>query len=135
MMLHSIDLHKRVLQMASMRADGSAVLREARLPATEQALGPYLNNWPGFRHRLVCETTGSWYWVADYLRSRGRAELKLAHAAKVEAITAAKVKTDGVCGRRTSTWRAHGYARNWRASSSTCSPTVSSTTTPSAACP
>ena len=59
MMLHLIDLHKRVLQMASMRADGSAVLREARLPATEQALGSYLNNWPRFRHRLVCETTGA----------------------------------------------------------------------------
>ena len=99
MMLHLIDLHKRVLQMASMRADGSAVLREARLPATEQALGSYLNNWPRFRHRLVCETTGSWYWMADYLRSRGQAELKLAHAAKVEAITAAKVKTDGVDAR------------------------------------
>lgn len=99
MMLHSIDLHKRVLQMASMRADGSTVLREARLPATEQALGSYLNQWPGSRHRLVCETTGCWYWVADYLRSRGEADLKLAHAAKVEAITAAKVKTDGVDAR------------------------------------
>jgi transposase len=99
MMLHSIDLHKRVLQMASMRADGTTVLREARLPATERALGSYLDHWPGSRHRLVCETTGSWYWVADYLRGRGQAELNLAHAAKVQAITAAKVKTDGVDAR------------------------------------
>ena len=98
MMLHSIDLHKRVLQMASMRADGEGVLHEARIPATERALGAYLGRWPGSRHRVVVETTGSWYWVADFLRERG-AEMKLAHAAKVEAITAAKVKTDGVDAR------------------------------------
>jgi transposase len=41
------------------------------------------------------ETTGSWYWIADLLREHG-AELKLAHASKVQAITAAKVKTDHV---------------------------------------
>ena len=97
-MLHSIDLHKRVLQVASMRADGEAVLRETRMPACERALGSYLRQWPGCRHRVVVETTGSWYWVADLLREHG-AELKLAHAAKVEAITAAKVKTDDVDAR------------------------------------
>lgn len=98
MMLHSIDLHKRVLQLASMRSDGEEVLKEAQLPAREDALRAYLAQWPGFRHRVVVETTGSWYWVSDFLRAI-RAELKLAHAAKVEAITAAKVKTDGVDAR------------------------------------
>jgi transposase len=44
---------------------------------------------------VVVETTGSWYWIADLLREHG-AELKLAHAAKVQAITAAKVKTDSI---------------------------------------
>jgi transposase len=44
---------------------------------------------------VVIETTGSWYWIADVLRELG-VELKLAHAAKVQAITAAKVKTDHV---------------------------------------
>lgn len=97
-MLHSIDLHKRVLQVASMRADGEAVLRETQMPACERALGSYLRQWPGCQHRVVVETTGSWYWVADLLREHG-AELKLAHAAKVEAITAAKVKTDEVDAR------------------------------------
>lgn len=97
-MLHAIDLHKRVLQLASMRGDGEAVLQEARMPACERALGSYLGQWPGCRHRVVVETTGAWYWVADLLRERG-AELKLAHAAKVEAITAAKVKTDGIDAR------------------------------------
>lgn len=92
-MLHSIDLHKRVLQLATMRDDGEEVLREARLPACREALGSYLMQWPGSRHRVVVETTGSWYWVHDLLREHGAA-LTLAHATKVEAITGAKVKTD-----------------------------------------
>ena len=95
MMLHAIDLHKRVLQVATMRADGEEVLMEARIPASREALGSYLAQWPASRHRVVVETTGSWYWVADELRERN-AELKLAHATKLEAITSAKVKTDGI---------------------------------------
>lgn len=97
-MLHAIDLHKRVLQVATMRDDGEEVLRESRMPATREALRSYLRKWPTGRHRVVVETTGSWYWVDDTLREHG-AELKLAHATKVEAITAAKVKTDGVDAR------------------------------------
>jgi transposase len=92
-MLHSIDLHKRVLQLATMRADGEEVLQETRMPASRDALSAYLRQWPGCRHRVVVETTGSWYWVDDLLREHG-AELTLAHATKVEAITGAKVKTD-----------------------------------------
>lgn len=92
-MLHAIDLHKRVLQLATMRDDGQEVLQEARLPACREALTAYLMQWPGSRHRVVAETTGSWYWVDDVLRVHG-ASLILAHATKVEAITGAKVKTD-----------------------------------------
>lgn len=94
-LLHAIDLHKRVLQIATMCADGEEILHEARVPATEEALDAYLDQWPGCKHKVVVETTGSWYWVHDTLRRRN-AELDLAHASKVEAITAAKVKTDGV---------------------------------------
>src|SRR5688500_2078653 len=93
MMLHSIDLHKRVLQLATMREDGQEVLQEARMPACRKALSTYLLQWPGYRHKVVVETTGSWYWVDDLLRAHG-AHLTLAHATKVEAITGAKVKTD-----------------------------------------
>jgi transposase len=93
MMLHGIDLHKSSLEVATMRADGDVVLREVRLPACERALRSYLAQWPLNRHRVVVEATGSWYWVADTLRER-KAELKLAHPSKVQAITAAKVKTD-----------------------------------------
>lgn len=95
MMFHSIDLHKRTLEVATMCADGEEEPRVVRMPACERALGSYLGQWPLSRHRVVVETTGSWYWIADLLREHG-AELKLAHAAKVQAITAAKVKTDSV---------------------------------------
>lgn len=95
MMLHAIDLHKRTLEVATMCADGEGEPRVVRMPACERVLGSYLRQWPASRHRVVVETTGSWYWIADLLREHG-AELKLAHAAKVQAITAAKVKTDSV---------------------------------------
>lgn len=95
MMLHAIDLHKRTLEVATMHAEGEGEPRVVRMPACERALGSYLAQWPASRHRVVVETTGSWYWIADLLRERG-AELKLAHATKVQAITAAKVKTDSV---------------------------------------
>jgi transposase len=98
MMLHAIDLHKRSLEVATMCADGEGEPRVVRMPACERALGSYLRQWPASRHRVVVETTGSWYWIADLLREHG-AELKLAHAAKVQAITAAKVKTDSVDAR------------------------------------
>ena len=61
MMLHSIDLHKRVLQLATMYEDGQEVLQEARMPACREALSTYLQQWPGYRHKVVVETTGSWY--------------------------------------------------------------------------
>jgi transposase len=93
MMLHSIDLHKRVLQLATMCEDGQEVLQEARMPACREALSAYLLQWPGHRHKVVVETTGSWYWVDDLLREHS-GKLTLAHATKIEAISGAKVKTD-----------------------------------------
>lgn len=95
MLLHAIDLHKRVLQIATMHADGHEVLQEARIPASREALISYLMQWPASEHRVVVETTGGWYWAHDAVIELG-GQVKLAHASKVEAITAAKVKTDGV---------------------------------------
>jgi transposase len=43
----------------------------------------------------VVESTGGWYWLADTLAALG-VELVLAHATRVKAIAAAKVKTDKV---------------------------------------
>ena len=96
MMLHAIDLHKQTLEVATMHATGAEEEPQVvRMPACERALGSYLRQWPASGHQVVVETTGSWYWIADVLREH-RAELKLAHAAKVQAITAAKVKTDSI---------------------------------------
>ena len=95
MMLHAIDVHKQTLEVATMYADGESVLQVVGIPACKRALRSYFAQWPASRHRVVIETTGSWYWIADVLRELG-VELKLAHAAKVQAITAAKVKTDHV---------------------------------------
>ena len=95
MMFHAIDLHKRTLEVATLMGGDDGEPAVVRMPACERALGSYLAQWPASRHRVVVETTGAWYWIADLLRER-RAELKLAHAAKVKAITGAKVKTDSV---------------------------------------
>jgi len=95
MMFHAIDLHKRTLEVATLMSGDEGEPQVVQMPACERAFGTYLAQWPASRHRVVVETTGAWYWVADLLRSRG-AELKLAHAAKVQAITAAKVKTDSI---------------------------------------
>jgi len=96
MMLHAIDLHKSTIEIATMAADGEKILKETRLPATEKALRAYLAQWPASRHRVLVETSGTWYWVDDALRAHRNSELRLAHAAKVEAISSAKVKTDRV---------------------------------------
>lgn len=93
MMLHAIDLHKQTLEVATLMDCGEGEPKVVRMPASERVLGSYLAQWPANRHRVVVETTGAWYWVADVLRKYG-AELKLAHAAKIQAITGAKVKTD-----------------------------------------
>ena len=92
-MLHAIDLHKSVLQIASMCASGSGTPHQARLQASERALRGYLAQWPGVKHHIVAEATGSWYWLDDFCRDYG-AELSLAHPWKLHAITGAKVKTD-----------------------------------------
>ena len=95
MMLHAIDLHKTVLQIASMPSDGNQVVAEKRLAASEAALTAYLARWPASQHRIVVEATGGWYWIADFCRARG-IELTLAHPWKLKAISGAKVKTDDV---------------------------------------
>jgi transposase len=95
MMLHAIDLHKTVLQIASMPSSGNRAIAEKRLPASEAALAAYLAQWPASRHRIAVEATGSWYWIGDFCRTR-KIELTLAHPWRLKAISGAKVKTDSV---------------------------------------
>jgi transposase len=88
-----IDQHKQFCVITTYGADGPRV-KQARVASTPLALQQYCAEFPG-PHRAVVESTGGWYWLADTLAPRG-VELVLAHATRVKAIAAAKVKTDQV---------------------------------------
>src|SRR5215207_1530527 len=93
-MLHSgIDLHKRTLVLSTVTPAGQPV-REAKLPATREAVRRYFAALPG-RHRAVVESTSSWYWLRDFLVGEG-VDLRLGHSKYIKAISYAKVKTDAV---------------------------------------
>jgi transposase len=88
-----IDQHQRDSVITTYGPDGPRV-KQARVPNTPRALQAYCAQFPG-PHRAVVESTGSWYWLADCLAALG-VELRLAHATRLKAICAAKVKTDQV---------------------------------------
>jgi len=88
-----IDQHKRDSVITTYGPDGPAV-KQARVPNTALQLERYCAHFPG-PHRAVVESTGGWYWLADVLTTQG-IDLVLAHATRVKAIAAAKVKTDQV---------------------------------------
>ena len=93
MLDHGIDLHKRSIVIATLNPAGGLIKRR-KIPARRGDVVRYLDSLEG-PHRAVVEATGGWYWIADLLRDRG-VELKLAHALKLKAVAAAKVKTDPV---------------------------------------
>jgi transposase len=88
-----IDQHKRDSVITTYGSDGPPV-KQARVPNTALQLERYFAQFPG-PHRAVVESTGAWYWLADTLAALG-VDLVLAHATRVKAIAAAKVKTDQV---------------------------------------
>ena len=88
-----IDQHKPYCVITTYGPTGPRV-KQARVPNTAAALQAYFAAFPG-PHRAVVESTGSWYWLVDVLAALGVA-LILAHATRVKAIAAAKVKTDPV---------------------------------------
>ncbi|MDP3775890.1 MAG: transposase [Gemmatimonadales bacterium] len=88
-----IDQHQRDCVITTYGPDGPRV-KHARVPSTPLALQLYFAEFPG-PHKAVVESTGSWYWLADLLAAWG-VELVLAHATRLKAISAAKVKTDQV---------------------------------------
>jgi transposase len=93
-MWHSgIDQHKAFCVITTYGPDGPRV-KQARVMSTALALQQYFAEFPG-PHKAVVESTGAWYWLVDALRGLG-IELVLAHAMRVKAIAAAKVKTDKV---------------------------------------
>jgi transposase len=93
-MLHSgIDLHKRTVVFSTVTSDGQPV-RDAKPPTTRAAVRGYFAALPG-PHRAVVESTATWYWLHDLLRSEG-VDLRLGHSKYIKAISYAKVKTDAV---------------------------------------
>lgn len=88
-----IDQHKQFCVITTY-GPSSARVKQARVPSTTLALQQYFAEFPG-PHKAVVESTGGWYWLADTLAALG-VELVLAHATRLKAIAAAKVKTDQV---------------------------------------
>jgi transposase len=88
-----IDQHKAFCLITTYGAHGPRV-KQARVPSTPLALQQYFAAFPG-AHQAVVESTGGWYWLADTLAALG-VELILAHATRLKAIAAAKVKTDRI---------------------------------------
>ena len=88
-----IDQHKQFCVITTYGPEGPRV-KQARVESTALALAQYFAEFPG-PHKAVVASTGGWYWLADTLAGLG-VELVLAHATRVKAIAAAKVKTDQV---------------------------------------
>ena len=88
-----IDQHKAFCLITTYGPDGPRV-KQARVASSPLALQQYCAEFPG-PHQAVVESTGGWYWLADTLAALG-VEVVLAHATRVKAIAAAKVKTDQV---------------------------------------
>ena len=88
-----IDQHKRDSFITTYDSNGT-VVKQARVRNSPMLIQSYFAALPG-QHKAVVESTGSWYWLADLLRKHN-VELTLAHATRLKAISAAKVKTDKV---------------------------------------
>lgn len=88
-----IDQHKRDSFITTYDSNGR-VVKQARVRNSPLLVRSYFAEFPG-PHKAVVESTGSWYWLADLLR-KNNVELTLAHATRLKAISAAKVKTDKV---------------------------------------
>jgi len=88
-----IDQHKRDSVITTYGPDGPRV-KQARVANTPLVMAQYFADFPG-PHKAVVESTGGWYWLADVLAPLD-VELVLAHATRLKAIAAAKVKTDQV---------------------------------------
>ena len=88
-----IDQHKRNSFITTYDSKGT-VVKQMRVSNDPLLIQNYFAQFPG-PHKAVVESTGSWYWLADLLQQHD-VELTLAHATRLKAISAAKVKTDKV---------------------------------------
>ena len=91
MFYSGIDQHKHNCMITTYDANGQRVKQQRVLNSRAQ-LRRYFAAFSG-PHQAVVESTGFWYWLADLLEDLG-VDLTLAHATRLKAIAAAKVKTD-----------------------------------------
>jgi transposase len=93
MLYSGIDLHRRLIVMCTVNAEGTIVAR-AKIKTDPDTVVAYFRQWTE-PQRAVVECTSNWYWLCDLLRSLDIAVV-LAHAKYLKAISYAKVKTDAI---------------------------------------
>ena len=93
MFYSGIDQNKRDCFIITYGPDGEVVNQE-RVRNSPMLIQRYFSQRPG-ADKAVVESTGSWYWLADLLEAQG-VKLTLAHATRLKAISAAKVKTNKI---------------------------------------
>ena len=93
MFYSGIDQHKRDSYITTYGPDG-VIVNQERIPNTRLRFERYFAQFAG-PHQAVVESTGSWYWLADLL-VECEVTLRLAHATRLKAISAAKVKIDQI---------------------------------------
>lgn len=88
-----IDLHARTLYLCVLDSAGQTRVHEnlpCRVDRLQQALEPF-----GTDLVVACETTFSWYWLADFCEAYGY-PFVLGHALYMKAIHGGKVKNDRI---------------------------------------
>lgn len=93
MFYSGIDQHKRDCFITTYDSDGK-VVKQKRVPNRAMLIQHYFGQLPA-PHKAAVESTGSWYWLADLLEDLG-VDLSLAHTTRLQAISAAKVKTNKI---------------------------------------
>jgi len=88
-----IDLHKDNSYITTVNKQGR-IVNEGRIANEETMLLGYFNSIKG-KHKVVVESTSSWYWINDLLK-REDIDVTLAHSKYLKAISYAKVKTDKI---------------------------------------
>jgi transposase len=88
-----IDLHKDNSYITTVNNRGKKI-NESRIVNEEKLLLEYFSSISG-KHKVVVESTSSWYWINDLLEG-ARINVILAHSKYLKAISYSKVKTDKV---------------------------------------
>jgi transposase len=91
-----LDVHKKTISFCVKNAAGD-ILQEGRLRATREALDRWIEQLPQ-PWIAALEATLFTAWIYDHLQDRG-GQLKVAHPARLQAITTAKKKNDRIDAR------------------------------------